>query len=741
MIELLAGQQFIAGHGVATVVADLDFETYSEAGYRWDPLLCKWKSLEGLAEQNRGLPAVGVYNYVTHPTFEVLSVAYDLKDGRGKRWWRPGMPQPEDLLQHVREGKPLEAHNEGFEWHVWMLYCVRAFGWPPLLPEAERCSQAKARAWSLPAKLANVGIALRLPPELMKDKDGTRLIQKLTVPRNPTKGNPDLRWYPHTAPEDFAAFYRYNVQDIESEGAASIRIPDLVPRELEIWRVDQNINRRGMQIDTVGVQHCINIVEQATAKYSGRLREITGYRVHKHTEVAQTLEWLQTQGVYLGNLDEETVGEQLKVAHSDGVREVLRIRQALSFGSVKKLYAMRAQVCSDGRLRDQYAFHGAHTALWNGQGVQVANLYTPGDAFKSPDNVEMALACIASGSLDYVEGVYGDALECVANCLRSMIVAPKGKLLISSDFTAIQAVITSALAGEQWRLDVFATHGKIYETMASLITGKPLQFYLDYKKETGKHHADRQLGKLAVLSADFGAWINGWKRFGADKILGPDEEIKRVILLTRNAQPMVGELWGGQVRDKFRSTERPELFGLEGAAIKAVLDPGKCYGYRGIRYVVHDDVLYCQPPGDGAPLCYHEPRLTPTHREYSRPWELDLSYMGWNSNQTKGAGGWVRMPLYGGVLTQNVVAKSAREFQADALVEFERSGWAVPVMHTHDEGVCEIDEERGTKAEGICKAEFEYMMTVRARRPEFAGWPIKAPGAWIHGRFGKWEGL
>lgn len=731
-----SGDLIIAGHGVSTVIADFDWETYSEAGYRWDSSLQKWKSLPGLAEQNRGLGAVGVYNYVTHSSFEVLSLAYDLKDGAGPRWWRPGMPDPADLLEHIRQGQPIEAHNFGFEWAVWMLYCVPKFGWPPLLAHAERCSQAKARAWSLPARLANVGPALKLPAELQKDSGGSRLIQKLTVPRNPTKNNADLRWYPHTAPEDFAEFYRYNVQDVVAESAVSQRIPDLCPRELEIWRCDQAINRRGMQIDIKAVNDSINIVEQATDKYSARLREITAHRVQRHTEVAQTLEWMHGQGVHLDNLDEETVAEALDREYPPGIKEVLRIRQVLSFGSVKKLYAMRAQTCADGRLRDQYAYHGAHTALWNGQGVQVSNLYTPGEEFKTPANVEAALGCIASGSLEYVEGVYGDALETVANCLRSMIIAGPGKQLISSDFSAIQAVVTSCLAGEQWRIDVFRTHGKIYEAMASLITGKPLQFYLDYKKQTKQHHPDRQLGKLAVLSADFGAWINGWKRFGADKILGSDDEIKRVILLTRNAQPMVGELWGGQVRDKFRPSERPELYGLEGAAIKAVLDPGQCYAYRGIRYVVHDDVLYCQPPGNGAPLCYHEPRLAPARREYARPWELDLSYMGWSSNAAKGQMGWVRMPLYGGVLTQNVVAKTAREFQADALMEFERSGWAVPMCHTHDEIVCEIDEDVDPT---WAKAEFERLMVSRLQHAAFDGWPIKAPGAWIQPRFGKWE--
>jgi DNA polymerase len=547
-----------------------------------------------------------------------------------------------------------------------------------------------------------------------------------------------LRWTRITAPEEFAKFDAYNVQDIVTEGAISLMLPDLPPRELEIWQMDQRVNRRGMQIDVRGVANCISIVEQCTDKYNAELRYITGGQVSEYTKAADTVAWLKTQGLYLHGLDEEIVTEELKRNHEPAIHRVLQIRNLLSFGSVKKLYAMRAQTCADGRLRDQYAYHGAHTSLWNGQNVQPANLYK--GKLDKPEKVEAALAVIASGSLDYVEGVYGDALEIVADCLRSMIIAPPGKDLIAADYTAIQAVVTGALAGEDWRTEVFRTHGKIYEAMAAELTGKTLQFYIDYKKQNGKHHDDRNpYGKIPVLASDFGAWIPGWKRFGAE-IYGDDQAIKQKILSTRAKIPAIVEMWGGQVRNKFRDDERPELYGLEGAAVAAVLNPGKCYGYRGMRYQMHGDALYCQPPTDGAPIIYHEPRLEPSKREWSRPYELSLSYIGWNSNQTKGKGGWVRMSLYGGVLTQNLVAKVAREFQANALVALDKTGLYLPVMHTHDEQVTEVPEGLGSTDE---------YLTIVNRIPawayhwdgQFKGqpWPIKAPGAERTKRYGKWE--
>jgi hypothetical protein len=170
-----------------------------------------------------------------------------------------------------------------------------------------------------------------------------------------------------------------------------------------------------------------------------------------------------------------------------------------------------------------------------------------------------------------------------------------------------------------------------------------------------------------------------------------------------------------------------------------VLDRGTTYGYRGIRYVVHDDVLYCQPPGDGAPLVYHEPRLEPSKRDYARPWELDLSFMGWKSSADKGrgrVGGWGRMSLYAGICTQNVVAKVSREFQSDALVACERSGIYLPVMQTYDEIVTEVASGRGTVG--------EYLGLVNRGKPwaiddDGRPWPVKAPGAEETHRYGKWE--
>jgi DNA polymerase len=744
-----AGTQVIAHPGFATVYPDFDFEAYSEAGYVFDPLERKWISLPGLSSQNRGLRAVGARNYVRHPTFEVTSLAWDLKDGRGRRWWRPnfcaGMTipthhllcDPRELCDYIARGGIIEAFNVGFEWCVWTYYCVPVLGWPPLQLTQLRCCAAKARASAYIGSsggLDDLGDILKLHER--KDPAGDALIRKLTIPQKATKANQAMRWTPITASADFEKFYHYNRQDIRTEAEASLRTPDLTPHELEVWQHDLLWNLRGMQVDRKAIDNCIAIVEQATVKCNAEIQQLSGYYVKGASDVQGMLAWIHHQGVALYSLDEEHLEEALlRTDYPPAVQRVLRLRQMLAFGSVKKLYAFRSHSTPEGRLCDQYVYYGAHTSLWNGRAVQPANLYK--GMFSKPAEVERALAIIATRCLELVEYEYPgvDPLEVVASCLRSLIIAAPGHRLISADFTAIQAVATSCLANEPWRIEVFRTHGKMYETVAAQLTGKSLQFYLDYKKLIGKHHEDRQTwGKIPVLATDFGAWIGGWKRFGAEKF-GDDATIKKIILRMWGTVPNIVEFWGGQTRDKFRDNERNELYGLEGAAISAVLEPGRCFAYRNIAYQVYEDTLYCRPPSGGL-IRYHKPRLRRSERNYASPWEQELTYEGWNSNAGKGQQGWARMKLYGGVQTQNVVSHVCREIQAAALIALERRGYPI-VMHTHDEQVAEVPDGFGSKQ--------EYTQIVRDSLPAWAvcddgqPWPVKVPEAWEELRYGKWE--
>lgn len=752
---MLAGQQFAVGPGVATVHPDFDFESISFAGYLW--VDGRWESLPGFSPQKRGLKAVGMRPYVEHETFHPQLLAYDLKDGTGWHQWEWGTPytELEPLFAHIRVGGIIESHNVGFEWTVWQYYCVPVLGWPSLKIEQLRCSAAKSRANAFPGALADVGAVTRISKQ--KDPAGDKLMKLFSIPRQPTKKDPRVITQPHEAPAEWAAYKRYNVRDIEAEAEVSLKSPDLSPFELEAWQCDLRINDRGVQVDMVAIENCIAIVEQAYEKYGNELRGLTGGI--EPSELQQLSGWLSYQGVHMGGMDEENVTivvDRLKAyAQENGgdlgeyrnAYRVLEIRQMLGSASVKKLWALRACADKSGRVHDMYMYHAARTGRVTGMGPQPTNLYK--GTWNNIADIEAALAVIASRCLELVEYTYGpklSALDVVNNCLRSLFIAAPGKVLISSDYSAIEGAVAAALAGCEWRLDVFHTHGMIYETSAARITGIPFEAFVQHRLDSGgvatrvdgkllgiqggKHHAMRnKQGKFAELSLGFGGWIGAMKGFGADEFLTEDE-MKHVILAWRAASPELPEMWGGQSRGRF-DTARPELFGLEGCMVSAVLNPGSAYYYRGIGYQTHEDVLYCVLPS-GRMLTYHEPRLAPSTRPWANPWELELTYSGWNSNPLAGPLGWERMKLYGGKGFENVVQAVARDIQVWAIVHLERAGYPV-VLQTYDELVCEIDANDVWRT---VEALEERMMDLP---PWAKGWPIKAKGGWMGQRYGKFD--
>lgn len=716
------------------MIADMDFETYSEAGYVWDETTQKW---QGIGTAPYGLPAVGAAVYAEHPSTEVLCLAYDLKDGLGARLWLPTMPPPEDLFNHIRGGGLIEAHNSGFEWFIWSRVCGPRMGWPDLPLEQLRCSMSKSRSWSLPGKLANVAKVLNLVDQ--KDKEGTRLLNKFSKPRNPTKKDARKKLDPLTDPIDGGKLWAYNLQDIKVEAAVSAAVPALTDSELEIWLTDQKINTRGVHIDRAALDSCISIINQAGAKYTAELVQLTGGLVNTASEVANMRAWLWSRGTQIPNLQADTVRDFLTdpFGMPPDCRRVLEIRASLSASSVKKLFAMDRRLSSGDRLRDLFMYAGAdRTSRWAGRGPQPQNLPAKGPAVnqcptcneyystkfdRCPTSgcdsrtlgtgvewghevVNRALQLIATNNLALVEHYYGDAFAVVSGCLRGLFTPAPGADFICSDYSAIEAVVLAMIAGEQWRIDVFRTHGKIYEKSASMITGVPFEEFLEHKKRTGNHHPLRKkIGKYAELSLGYQGGLNALKAFGADEYL-TDDELEKVKVDWRKASPKIASLW----------------YGLQDAAIAAVQYPGSPYVYRGIRYQTDPltDVLYCTLPS-GRHLAYHAPRITTG--PYGRP---QLTYMGSDSKTYQ----WVRIETYGGKLTENVVQATARDILAHALVNLEKAGYPV-VLHVHDEAVGEVAEGTGSVAE------FEAIMN---DLPAWcADWPIKATGGWRDKRFRK----
>jgi len=752
--------------------ATLDLETYSEAGYVWNPAVSKWEAPAGA--KRKGLAVVGSAVYAEHPTTDVLTLSYRLPGDPWPSRWRPGEAPPARLLAWIAAGGLVESHNAMFEWLIWTHVLVARYGFPPLPPFQQRCSMATARVNTYPGALGDLSDVLALP--VPKDKEGKRLLDKFSVPRNPTKTDSRRRVFPPhlrgPAPPanpklhatfaaddaDFERLCAYCDTDVVAEDGASERMPPMSDAETLFWLVDQEINRRGMGVDRAAVRDCIAIMDQVLERYGERYRQITGLNP---TQLEASRGWLAARGCHLYSMDQDAVEEALSRPGLDAVaREVLTIRQRTGSASVKKLYALENQTCADDRVRNLIVHHGARTGRPTGEGPQPLNLpkagpalvscaacakpfrptleacpwcggaAKPGKAKWSAAYVDDVLAVLAHRSLDLVEWYFGDAMLCLSGVLRGLFIAAPGHELIASDYTAIEAVVIAMLAGEEWRIDAFRRGLPIYLLSAAKVTGRTLEEYEAYAAANGEHHPDRQnIGKVAELGLGFGGWVNAWRAFD-DSGTYSDDEIKRLILAWRDASPAIVEFWGGQHRGRpWDRDRRQEYFGVEGHAILALLCPGQAFVYRGITFQTRtmptgDMALIIRLPS-GRELTYHRACLSPSPRD---PSEYAITYWTWNSNPKYGSLGWGPMATFGGRLVENIVQATAHDILRHAILQLRMAGYPT-ILHVYDEIICEIPEGSGS---------LEHFEQIMSDVPPWAqGWPVTASGGWRGRRYRK----
>jgi len=722
----------------------IDYETYSEVGYYTGP--------DGkphpIRKGKSGIEIVGSAVYAEHPSTRILSLAYKINDGPTQLWIE-GMPEPKDLWDAIARREKVAAWNSPFEYGI-------SRGRIPLGQFVD--PSVLARVYGLPGSLEKAGAVLKLTHE--KLKDGKRLINKFSVPQ---QGKKERDWvlsqvnniirispsplrkfklgdkvnfpgyrFPHIIgykstrdgciaflksrtippgfevvidpPEPFRVigrndprldpidgpkFYEYNIRDVDAEVEAMSKLPPLIPFEQKVWELDQRINDRGVYIDVPALQRLIDIYERETVKYVKELQDITGGAVNTGSEVAKMLDWLK---LGLANLDAENVERALALPGiTPSQRRVLELRQILSLSSCKKLYSISDRLCMDNRIRWILQYYGAdRTGRWAGRGPQPQNL--PGG---DPDLADAFLSGGPPGP---------DIMESISGALRGLFIPAPGYDFICSDYSAIEAVVLACLAGEQWRIDVFKTHGKIYEMSASKITGIPFEEFLRVKRETNEHHPMRKkVGKVAELASGYQGGYGAWMQFGADKYLS-EQEIRDGIKAWRAASPAIVQFW----------------YKIEDCAKLAVQYPGNCFEYQGIKFQVQNDILHLRLLS-GRILYYHNPRL---HQELT-PWGKEVSKLTFMGNSMTG---WERIDTYGGKLTENIVQATARDILANALLNLDSAGYPI-VLHVHDEICCEVPEGWGT---------IDEMEKLMGALPEWCkDWPIRAAGGWRGKRYKK----
>lgn len=603
------------------------------------------------------LKKAGLYRYVQSPAFEILLFAYSF-DGAPTQVidMAQGEEIPMEVIHALTDPQCLKhAYNAAFEW-----YCLSKYMGAQLPPAQWRDTMLHGLYAGYTAGLDATGRALGIPEDKQKLTTGKALIRYFCVPCKPTKANGGrTRNYPHHDPEKWELFKTYNGQDVVAEMEIERRlsvfpVPDFVQKQ---WETDLLINARGVAVDMDFCEGALELGETIRAQLTDEAVQLSG--LQNPNSVKQLARWLSAEtGDDITSLRKETIKELLGRDNADHVQRMLEIRQELGKTSTKKYDAIEAAVCDDGRVRGLLQFYGANrTGRWAGRLVQVQNLprtYT--------EPLEFARELVKGRKLDALRTVYGSPNDTLSQLIRTAFVAAPGNVLIDADFSAIEARVISWLADEEWRLEVFRTHGKIYEASASQMFGVPLERI----KKGNPEYSLRQRGKVAELALGYQGGVPAMRQMDTGKLLAdlPDEEIKDIVDKWRNTNPKIRNLW----------------YSFNDAAIRVIQNGGslrvRCCAFARECDCIRGTTYMTVSLPSGRKLYYVEPSVG--ENRWGGP---SITYMGVNDKNK-----WGRIETYGGKLVENVVQAIARDCLAQAIEHLEAAGLPV-VFHIHDEVV------------------------------------------------------
>lgn len=604
----------------------------------------------------------GAQRYIASPNFEILLFGFSFD---GSPVTVVDFAQGETLPKWVQEAllDPIcikKAWNAPFEWG-----CLSKYIGKPLPPEQWRCSMFHSLYAGYPASLDAAGRALGLEEDKRKLYTGKALIRYFCVPCAPTKTNGmRTRNYPHHDPAKWKLFKEYCGRDVVTEMTidtrlSNIAIPEFVQKE---WETDLIINSRGVAVDMNMVSGALEI--GATVKNNLMTEAVQISKLDNPNSIKQLSSWLEEEtGEEIASLNKDTVSRMLaKEDNSAEVTRMLEIRQELGKTSTKKYDAIETAVCPDGRVRGLLQFYGANrTGRWAGRLVQVQNLprtYT--------EPLELAREVVKKRSVGALKCIYGSVSDTLSQLIRTAFIAPQGKVLIDADFSAIEARVISWLAKEEWRLDVFRTHGKIYEASASQMFGVPFELISKGNPE----YALRQKGKVAELALGYQGSSGALIAMGALDMGIPEEDLPDIVKRWREANKRIRDLW----------------YAMDAAAVQVISQGGSVAVNNILLSREYDadlgvDFLTVRLPS-GRKLYYNSPGLGVN--QWGSP---SITYMGINDKNK-----WARIETYGGKLVENCVQAIARDCLAQAIEHLEENGYKV-IFHIHDEVVIESDAE------------------------------------------------
>jgi DNA polymerase len=618
------------------------------------------------------LKKCGVYKYAESPDFEILLFGVSV-DGSEVTVYdlASGDTVPEEIIRALSDDSVIKwAYNASFErvcLSVWLRRnypqyfssysieedTVRNY----LDPSSWRCSLVWGAYMGLPLSLEGIGKVLKL--ENQKMAEGKALIRYFCVPCKPTKANGGrTRNLPEHDPVKWSTFIAYNKRDVKTEMAIQKKLskfpaPDFLWEE---YHLDQEINDRGIQLDMVLVEQAIAIDNRSREELSAKMRQLTA--LENPNSVQQMKEWLTKHGLEVDSLDKKSVKELLKTAPPE-LAEVLELRRQLAKSSVKKYQAMQNAVCTDGRARGMFQFYGANrSGRWAGRLIQLQNL---------PQNhmahLEDARSLVRSGDYTLLSALYDSVLEVLSELIRTAFVPRDGYKFIVSDFSAIEARVLSFLAGESWRLKVFAENGDIYCASATAM------FHVPVEKHGQNAHL-RQKGKIAELALGYGGSVGALKSMGALEMGLAEEELQPLVDAWRTSNPNIVQLWW-DVDNAVKTTVRQRL------------DTET----HGIRFRYRSGMLFIVLPS-GRQLCYVKPKM-------------GTNKFGGDSVTYEGVGStkkWERIESYGPKFVENIVQAISRDILMYAMRTLSH---CFIVGHVHDELIIECSMD--VSLDAVCE--------------------------------------
>lgn len=609
--------------------------------------------------------AAGSYRYILDPSFEILLFAYsldgmpveviDVASGQVIPLWLKNALKNSLYIKH--------AYNAAFEWFALSKY----LGWLP--PDQWRDTMLHALYCGYPASLDAAGRAMGLPEDKKKLTTGKALIRYFCVPCKPSNANGNrTRNLPKHDPAKWKLFKEYNGQDVVTEMEIDRRlsafpVPAFVQKQ---WEIDLTMNARGVAADMEMVSGALVIGATVKSQLMAEARQLSG--LDNPNSIKQLARWLTEatdSDAEITSVTKETVATMLKQPQPANVQRMLEIRQELGKTSTKKYDALETCIADDGRVRGLLQFYGANrTGRWAGRLVQVQNLPR---TYTHP--LPPARQLVKDRNIDGLRLMYGSINDTLSQLIRTAFVATPGNVLIDADFSAIEARVISWLAGQEWRLEVFRTHGKIYEASASQMFHVPIEKI----KKGNPEYALRQRGKVAELALGYQGGVSAMRRMDTGHNLDDlsDDEVKGIVDRWRKTNSMIRDLWNI----------------VDSAAVTVITNGGA----QTIRSETTDAVITLACELDVITGTRYMTILLPSGRKLYYPspeigvnrWgNPSVSYMGQNQTTKR----WERVETYGGKLVENIVQAIARDCLAIAIENLEAQGLHV-VFHIHDEVV------------------------------------------------------